>query len=385
MKKGYAWLSAAVVLTVVLTLYAVLGESLLQHNWYDSYSLQAQAWLEGKCTIDGDYSYLELAQYEGRQYLSFPPFPSVFMLPFVLLFGQNTPSGLLAVCLMAASTLVCASFGRKKGLTPLCAACFGAFCVLGCNYCEYALYGSVWNLAQSLAFLLTFSSFRLFLNEKKRDDRISLVLIACAVGCRPFQAVYALFLAVLCVKRYGLKEAARMCILPLHIAFAYAAYNFARFGNPLEFGHNYLPEFMYESEHGQFSLHYVLNNLKNIVRLPYFENGLLLFPGCYGFAFYLTNPVYDLCAIQVVRRRMTWEKALLCVLLAAHFLALLCHKSFGGVQWGTRYLCDLVPALTWLWLSDHEEKFAWWEWTLMGWGVAFNIYGTIIFHLVLYP
>ena len=67
------------------------------HNPYNSYTLQACAWLEGRLDLGRDYTWLELAIVDGRYYVSFPPFPSYVMLPFAALFGENTPDGLIAL------------------------------------------------------------------------------------------------------------------------------------------------------------------------------------------------------------------------------------------------------------------------------------------------
>lgn len=42
---------------------------------YNSYLLQAQAWLRGETALDQNYEFLELAVYNGRYYVSFPPYP----------------------------------------------------------------------------------------------------------------------------------------------------------------------------------------------------------------------------------------------------------------------------------------------------------------------
>jgi hypothetical protein len=120
----------------------------------------------------------------------------------------------------------------------------------------------------------------------------------------------------------------------------------------------------------------VAGNFFNILRLPYFRDGLLLFPSDSGFAFYLANPIFLLAAAVIVwgavRRRLTGTDGFISVTLAVHFFALLMHKSFGGVQFGTRYLCDLVPALYYLVLRDPGRV----PWKLsvpvMGWGIAFQ-------------
>ncbi|MGI6172330.1 MAG: hypothetical protein ACOYI8_00315 [Christensenellales bacterium] len=377
MRRAF-FFGAAIVLLCIAALYVSLGLNPLQHSPYDSYSLQAQAWLDGKMTIDGDYPYLELAMYNGKQYLSFPPFPSVVMLPFVLIMGQSAPGGLIAIFLMLLSYCGAFSLARRMGHKAFFCAAFSVFAVLGCNYAEYGLYGGVWNLAQSLAFCLTMWAFALAQSDRKRDMGLSLLLIAFAVGCRPFQAVYALFLALLCFKKVK-RDIWKLLIAPLFVAFCYGAYNAARFGNPLQFGHDYLPEFVEQSAYGQFSVHYIGKNLKNILRMPFFSGGLLLFPAAYGFAFWLTNPIY---VLALPRKRMGAQEMLLYALCAVHFALLLCHKSFGGMQWGTRYLCDLVPALSFLFLKGKSSK---WVYPAFAFGIALNLYGAVVFHTVLCP
>ena len=75
--------AALSLLALALVLYhSLAGGTLLSPNVYDSYLLQAQNWLEGRAYIEGGEScpWLELAVFEGRYYLSFPPVPSVLAL-----------------------------------------------------------------------------------------------------------------------------------------------------------------------------------------------------------------------------------------------------------------------------------------------------------------
>ena len=44
--------------------------------------------------------------------------------------------------------------------------------------------------------------------------------------------------------------------------------NYARFDNPFQFGHDYLPEFAVEKENGQFSPAYLAENWAKLWRLP---------------------------------------------------------------------------------------------------------------------
>ena len=62
---------------------------------YNSYILQAQSWLEGRLDLGRDYPYLELAIFNNKYYVSFPPFPSYVMLPFLLI-GWNSCDSMIA-------------------------------------------------------------------------------------------------------------------------------------------------------------------------------------------------------------------------------------------------------------------------------------------------
>ena len=91
-------------LALALLLYhSLAGGTLLAHNVYDSYSLQAENWLAGRNYIaNGErYTWLELAIYQGRYYQSFPPVPCLLMLPWVLLCdgADAVPSNLIAALL----------------------------------------------------------------------------------------------------------------------------------------------------------------------------------------------------------------------------------------------------------------------------------------------
>ena len=82
-----------------LLIHDLAGGTLFSHDPHDSYTLQAQAWLDGKAYLEtgADYTWLELAIYNGQYFVSFPPVPSVVMLPFVLLFGGDTPLSLIHI------------------------------------------------------------------------------------------------------------------------------------------------------------------------------------------------------------------------------------------------------------------------------------------------
>ena len=370
-----------------------LSLNLFEHSAHDSYTLQAMRWREGHIALAEDYDWLELAYYDGGIYVSFPPFPALPMLLLTFIFGMNTPSMLVNFLMFLSSYTVGYCTARRLRYGAADAAFFAAFWVCGCNLLEVSLYGGVWNMAQGMAFLLTMLAAYGAVAGTRSWRFAGPICIACAVGCRPFQAVYVPFILLSLFESVRREREGRVwdtlthmlpyVIVPGLIAVAYGAYNYARFDNIFEFGHNYLPEFV-EAEEGQFSLAYVGKNIQNILRLPYMLGNQLNFPHGYGFAFYLANPMFLLFAFRLgeglYRRDLKAADALLAVAACVHFFLFLLHKSFGAWQFGTRYLIDILPMLG-LFCLRRRRPVRLGEGAMMILAVCFNIYGTVIFHL----
>ena len=83
------------VTAVFFVIWTFTGQWPWKSQPYNSYILQAQSWLEGRLDLGRDYPYLELAIFNNKYYVSFPPFPSYVMLPFVLI-GWNSCDSMIA-------------------------------------------------------------------------------------------------------------------------------------------------------------------------------------------------------------------------------------------------------------------------------------------------
>lgn len=401
-ERADRWLTGLCTVCALLMVYllitAGLGMSLYKHSPYDSYTLQTMAWREGKMFLpEGErFTWLELAIYQGKYFVSFPPVPSAIMLPLTWIYGANTPT--LAFNL---SMLLCtAAFGYalllRLGLSPRTAALTDFFYICGCNFLIIMLRGGVWYTAQGMSMLLT-TAFLYGVNTKPEQHNRGamaggLICLALAVGCRPFQAVYV---------PYGLFKLWQWCrsedirwfniikrmipyvIIPLMIAGAYAWYNTIRFDNPFEFGHNYLPEFTREGN-TQFSLSHWRHNLENIFRMPRMENGKLTFDMLGPTALQLTMPLFIICLLEtivrLIRRKLDWEDILLILSLMIHFNLLLLHRTMGGMQFGVRYMIDLMPALLLLTFRKKRRPHIP-DALLMCLGVAMNVYGAVVFYI----
>ena len=250
-------------LGVYFVISAFTGIWPLSINNYNSYSLQAQRWLEGHLDLGRDYSHLELAFFNDKVYVSFPPFPSFVMLPFVILFGTNTPDHLITMIIGIVGAIYIYHLALLKNIPDNKSVFLALFSTIASNFLFVGANGSVWFIAQTMSFTLCVMSIYYASTAKQAHAGVSLALWACAVGCRPFQAVYIPILLYLIYKKFKnaspdikfaglIKQYALASIGAIVIALVYMTLNYMRFGNVTEFGHNYLPEFT-EAQYGQFS------------------------------------------------------------------------------------------------------------------------------------
>lgn len=352
-------LAAAALLHVLFM--ALSGKWLLSPNAYNSYVRQAAAWLEGRLYLSENVPWLELAVYQGHYYVSFPPFPSYVMLPFVLLYGESAPDHLVAFAAMLLGAGYAVKLARQMGLSHRSSAAFAVFLYCANNLWQITVDGWVWFIAQNFAFTLTVMA--LYYGTCGKKGRAFFFLCA-AVGCRPFQILYIPVLCWLLLRerkktaKWLLWEKDYRFLPAAALALSFLLLNWARFGNPLEFGHSYLPEFT-RSAYGQFSLFYLPENLKSLVRLPSFDraSGQWIFPEYNGCSIFLVYPLLWLWLAAMLRkivplcrkkgrnlRALTPELAVL--LLACIHLVLLCsHKTMGGAHFGNRYPADVMPLL----------------------------------------
>ena len=375
----------ALMLLGYIFIHMLFGGTLLSYNCWDSYSLQAMSWLSGRLDMGKNYEWLELAVYNGKYYLSFPPLPSVVMLPFVLLFGEKTPSNLVSALYGIFTAMIAYKILKKAGMKRGGAVFFAIAYVWGSNMLWLSTSGGVWFLAQGLNMLLL-TACVYFAQQKMRVAAYAMA--ALAVGCRPFSV--CMFLPLMAYFYTADKDRPmadriggqiRSLIIPAFIALCYMLYNYVRFGNVLEFGHNYLPEFT-ESEKGQFSLSYILPNLYNLLLRPVTLRAdlTLEYPLFDGFMFYIANPMFLIWFAAVVKDvlQKKLDAVRLCIVIAilAELLLLCAHKTLGGWQFGARYTVDMLPmALMYLLLKKDEPGGI--SAFIMAAGMMFNLYGAL--------
>lgn len=124
-------------------------------NPFCSYTLQACAWLDGRLDVGSNYTWLELAVYDGKYYVSFPPFPSYVLLPFCAVLGQDVPDHCLALAATLLSALYAMKLYRTMRADTQHAEWLVLFLLLGNGYLSIGIQAWVWHLAQAMCFALS--------------------------------------------------------------------------------------------------------------------------------------------------------------------------------------------------------------------------------------
>ena len=382
------------VFLVMLVVSSFTGHWVTDENPYRSYTLQACAWLEGRLDLGQDYPWLELAIVDGKYYVSFPPFPSFVLLPFAAMYGVNTPDHMISMVFTMLGVLYALRLYEQMTGSLKLAERYVLFLFLGNGYLFISIQGWVWYLAQCMCFTLSLAALCYAVEGKGGR---AFTLWACAVGCRPMVAIYFPLLVYLVYAKWKnentsmifpklIKKKWYWAIPVIVIASVYMALNYARFGNPFEFGHNHLPEFI-RAEEGQFSLSYAMKHFAELIRLPQTggENGALKYYTFDCMAFWLIAPMTIsfaaawLYSMVCKRKAKRFVKISLPLMLFAHLMIVCCHRTMGGYQFGNRYIVDMLPYVFFglLAFKPENEKSSNLNIPLFMLGLSVNLIGTV--------
>lgn len=387
-REAAVYAYAALALILIFAAMCIITRTNPCSYKYKSYLLQAQAWLRGETALDRNYEYLELAIFNEKYYVSFPPVPSVPMVLYSLIFGDAVPGGLFQkIYILLAGMLILSELLRAGKMRPAeCAAWAVLFCA-GSALLPISLIGAVWYEAQILAFLFSIAAI---VSLRRGRTTSGCILYALSVGCRPFAVLLGPVLLAMFLERHRRlppSEKIRRLIpgicAGLLIAACYGAYNYIRFGDPLEFGHNYLPEFM-RSEDGQMSVHYLWGNLKILLLgSPVTVNSGSVSLSRFGFSMFLSCPVFICGAVWLIRdilhRHMNAVKWLSLLMCIVNCILLCLHRTLGGFQFGMRYALEMAPFCFICLLK--RKKLHGWEAALMLFGFIFNFAGGCLLHV----
>ena len=231
------------------------------------YAHQAKAWIDGQLNFEAEY-YWDAAIYEGKKYVPFPPFPSVLLLPATMVLGDQYsefPVLFLTIILGIVNAFLMLRIFRKLEVPNDLQLWLLAAGLLGTGY-WYLTYIS--HHANGLAHTLSFTMLTIAIHEmlhKGRGLLIGLCIGASFLSRQLTIFTFFFFLMFLWQKHEIQSIRIRQVILLIislgACVLAYLAFNYARFGNPLDTGYAYLPYsgFIKDrvAQYGLFNFHYL--------------------------------------------------------------------------------------------------------------------------------
>lgn len=423
---------------------AIAGERLFRPSPAPHFVLQADAWLHGRLDIapplrGDDWAKVETVEIdagsaaprtvrgrtlrsrpvfvttEGEElaanrisrrlgttaYVSFPPAPTLLMLPSALVGGRAgndvLPTVLVAALILPLTFLLLRRLAAA-GLSQRAAhedLWWTATLAFGSVLLFSAVAGKVWYTAHvvgvALACAYVWASI-----EARNPALAGLTLGLAALTRTPMAFMAPLFLLELwrvlggrarfaddaqrgAMLRQALRPLLRFALPLAALAILAMAYNRARFGAVTEFGHAYLDvrQQAQIETWGLFSLRYLARNLAVALtllpelpgRAPWVQIG------GHGLALWVTTPI--LLALLWPRRRTPIDRALW-ISAAAVALPTLCYQNSGWVQFGYRFSLDyLVLLIALLALGGRPLGRA--ARVLIIAGIAVNVFGAITF------
>ena len=269
-------------MTALFALFAIgVGSGMFADNGiYNMYAHQADAFLQGRLYLTERLH--DVAKYQGRYYVPFPPFPTIVLLPSVALFGlAHTKATLIATLLTLINFYTFSRLLKRldvaDGLLPwLVAALF-----MGTGYWLTVVWShEVWFFAHVVAV----TCMLLSLNESMASGRgaVAGLFLGLAILSRQMSFYSAIFLAVALwtnanhsERRDKLIQLGLFALTASLCVAMYLVFNHLRFDNAFKTGYAYLgvTGFLKERLHtyGLFNPIYLIHNLTYMfVQGPHF-------------------------------------------------------------------------------------------------------------------
>jgi hypothetical protein len=391
-------------------------DRILAHTPYNHFALLADSWLHGRLDIRGappPYAAgNDFAEFGGKWFVCFPPFPAVWLLPWVKMGGfvENVRDGQAFLWLAglgpAVLFLVLEKLRRAghSSRTEIANFSLSALMAFGTVYWFTAEQGTVWfaahvvGVALSALYLLwsidaerpIFAGLMLGFAWLTRTPMLLMgvvfVLEAFRVSLRggfPERRSGKLAMLVDVWRALNLKALlARWALFGLPVAACVAFsfwYNYARFHNPFEVGYRFLTV-AWKSRietWGLFGYHYLGRNLGIVLASTPFWNKTTphLQINTHGLALWITSPFY---LWLLWPKKSGWLYSVYAAGALAVFIPDLLYQNSGWMQFGFRFSNDFAVLLFVL-LAIGGHKLGKRFWIAGACAIAINGFGALTF------
>lgn len=402
------------VLVVGVNFSVVPRYRILEHTPFNHFALLADSWLHGRLDLGGEPpAYAQnndFAQFGGKWFVAFPPFPALLILPVAKVAGSAEDvrdgqffiwfSGVApALLFLALEKLRRLGLSDRSERTNIALSLLFAF---GTVYFFTAVQGTVWFAAHVVGAAIAAGYLLAAIGGKHP------ITAGCLIGLgfltRPpllFAVPLFAFEAVrVSLSEPGAGETARglraawsrldkkkvltayvLFSLPIVACIAFSLWhNQARFGSAFDPGYQHLTVYWQArmKKWGLFHYHYLARNLGVVLTsLPYYvKQGNVPFQiNAHGLALWVTTPAYLwlLWPKRIAAIQWGLYAAVACVAVPT-----LLYQNTGWMQFGYRFSNDYAVFLFAV-LAVQANRFRFLFWGLAAWAVAVNAFGAVTF------
>lgn len=373
------------------------------------YNSLLKSFLAGKLDISGIPVNYDLSLYQDKWYMYWGPAPVLLLLPFYLIGGVNTSDVVYTLVYGAANVFlfywlveeVISIFSIKIGQFKKILLIL-SFAIASPNF-YMAVSGNIWHSSQIFAVFYTLLGFIFFLKYLRRGSYFNLslsFLFYCLAWMTRLTLIfygliyfYPVYLAI--KGKMVLQWKYWFVVLGIGAVFlsVFLGYNYFRFGNSLETGFKYqqgnerYDQFFKAGK--MFSLSFVrhnfgvyfLNHLSVSLERPFIRYDVE------GNSVVSVYPLLVFLPFLFVKKEKAFKnKRLVYFLIIPVFLItalLMLNVGTGWVQFGCRYILDVLPLLYVLCLLAIVDLPAWLVFLLVLYGLLVNYLGCLYFYGVI--
>jgi hypothetical protein len=372
------WFQGAFITLLVFVIYRLTGRLSTPYNHY---VLLADAFLKGRLYLVNAPPWLEVARYGNKAFVIDPPVPTLFLLPWVALWGARVNQVLVSMIVGAAAMGLfwIAAFRLRWDLALRVAITF--LLALGTNLWWAATDGGLWTFAHVSAVFFLMAA----LVETAGSNRpwlIGLFVGLAGLSRLPAFLVFPFFAYTISCGIKGRQRLIRLAAFGFALGIiggVYLAYNYGRFGTFSDLGY-YHPRYSSEPwfSKGRFDVSYIPRHIKAIFyTLPKFTNEFpFIKPTYIGMGLFFTTPAF----LYIFKARLRGLTLASIVGILTTVTVWVTHGVTGWAQFGYRYSLDVLPLLAILTADGMNYKLSRFKVVLIILSCLINLWGTLSFN-----
>lgn len=373
------WFQAACIAILVFIIYFVTSHGSTAFNHYVRLT---DAFLDGRLYLLNAPDYLELAREGDKAFVMEPPGPTLFLLPWVAIWGLSTNQAIVTMIVGAgavglfwvAATQLGWSLRFKVALTLLVA--------LGTNFWWAATEGSVWTMGHVSGVFFLMAAL-VETTGKNRPWLVGLLVGLAGLSRLTTFLTFPFFAYTVARgiedRRQILKRLVVFGLPFLAMGFLYLLFNYGQYGS-FALGYyrgEYLSGWWYSE--GLFDISYIPRHINAILFDPpkYFDQFPFFKPSAMGMGLFFTTPAL----LYMFRARLKEGLALAALIgLLLTSIPILTVAVTGFAQFGYRFSLDLLPFMIILVASGMRHRLDSLKIAVILLSCAINLWGTLSFH-----